>query len=478
LIAVYCVTAGFLLLAMLRPAPFIALLQNAGERLWPVGLNLAGFVLTMLPVLFLADGTGTRFMIPSFLSWGIGMALLVGGLLLYLAPPDRWRRLFADAGPALVVTAAAGVFAPYLATLIRPLWQLDGIANFTFTAVVQAISALGYAIEVYPEGKTIGAGDFFISVAPVCSGVEGMALVTVFVSLYLWLFRADLRFPMAFLLYPIGLLTSVLFNILRITLLLKIGLDGNPDLAVGGFHSHAGWLMFTLVSMGMIGLAQTVPALRRAAVTTEVAERPLLPFRADPTVAYIFPFAVFMLSALFVSALANVPGVAYPLRVLAMALALALFLPLYRALPWKVDPVAIGLGLAIGVMWIAIPVAPHEGTPPYGALGGAALVIWFVLRGAGTIIFVPIVEELFFRGYLEKRLRLGSGIAWMIVAAVVTAALFAALHDRWAEAFVASLAFSWAAQRNGRVTDAILSHAVANAVVFGAAVATGNLAII
>jgi membrane protease YdiL (CAAX protease family) len=85
---------------------------------------------------------------------------------------------------------------------------------------------------------------------------------------------------------------------------------------------------------------------------------------------------------------------------------------------------------------------------------------------------------LFFRGYLEKRLRLGSGIAWMIVAAVVTAALFAALHDRWAEAFVASLAFSWAAQRNGRVTDAILSHAVANAVVFGAAVATGNLAII
>jgi len=53
----------------------------------------------------------------------------------------------------------------------------------------------------------------------------------------------------------------------------------------------------------------------------------------------------------------------------------------------------------------------------------------------------------------------------------VVAALFAVLHGRWAEAFVASLALSYVMHRSGRVTDAILAHALANAVVFAVAVA-------
>ncbi|WP_074221790.1 type II CAAX prenyl endopeptidase Rce1 family protein [Rhodovulum sp. ES.010] len=103
---------------------------------------------------------------------------------------------------------------------------------------------------------------------------------------------------------------------------------------------------------------------------------------------------------------------------------------------------------------------------------------WYLARGLGTVLLVPLVEELFFRDYLEGKLRLGQGRAWAVAAALVSASAFAALHDRWAEALVAGLVFSWVCRRRGRIGDAVLAHAVANAVVYGVAVTTGNLQII
>ena len=184
-----------------------------------------------------------------------------------------------------------------------------------------------------------------------------------------------------------------------------------------------------------------------------------------------------MLSALLVSAFATQPGLAYPLRVVLMIGVVGFFWQFMRQIPWRLDPVAILVGAAIGVMWVAIPVAEAE-TAPYGELTGVLLLGWFVARGLGTIVLVPLIEELFFRDYLERRLRFGTGMAWRLLAAIITAGLFAALHDRWVEAFIAGLAFSYVMSRSDRVGDAVLSHAVANALVFGAAVATGNLAMI
>lgn len=67
---------------------------------------------------------------------------------------------------------------------------------------------------------------------------------------------------------------------------------------------------------------------------------------------------------------------------------------------------------------------------------------------------------------------------WKIIPARIIAGIFAILHDRWVEAVIASLAFSYVMTRRERVEDAIVSHSVANAVVFAAAVMTGNLSLI
>ncbi|WP_299969466.1 exosortase E/protease, VPEID-CTERM system [uncultured Roseobacter sp.] len=483
LVALYCVLGALVLFATLRPNSLRTLFQVAGARNWPLAVNVLGAAVCLVPVLFVKDGAGLYVMPLSFGFWFLGMVLLLSGLSLYLAPLPRWSRFIREEGGTLAPIVIAGACLPSFATLIRPLWQLDTIAGTTFTLVSWSVEWLGYDLYTDVTRKVIGQDPFYIDVAPQCSGIEGIVLVSLFITIYLALFRKDLRFPRALLLYPVGILTSAFFNVLRIAILLIIGLEGNPELAVGGFHSHAGWLMFTLVALGIVALAKTIPWLQRVPVTGPQtgpkAVRPPLPFLQDPVVAQILPFAIFMLSALPAQAFSQSPGVVYPLRVVAMIAAVALFWQLYLRLPWRVDPAALWVGAAVGAMWIAIPVDSTDATPPYGALTGGMLVAWFVLRGAGTVLLVPLIEELFFRGYLETRLRHGEGLIWKLGAALVTAGLFAALHSRWIEAFVASLLFSWAAHRNGgRLVDAILAHAVANAIVFGFAVATGNLAVI
>lgn len=489
LAGIYCAAAALGLFAVLRRGLFADLLSDPGRDPRPLMLNAAGFLLALVPVMFLRETDAARAaVLPAFACWTLGMAMMLAGIGLYLAPPARWARFLRGAGPALPVVLLAGALTPPLAMMLQPIWQLDAVADLTFRAVVAIISGLDYPVVADPATKILRGETFAISIAPVCSGIEGIALVTLFVSLYLWLFRAEIRFPHALLLYPLGIAASAALNVVRIAALMILGLEGQPELAVGGFHSHAGWVMFTLVALGIIAIARTIPWLHRdrggdrdgGAAGPRLAAPP--PLSRDPQAARILPFAVFMLTAVVVPAISQSPAVFYPARVLLLAAVVAMFWPIIRNLGWRVSPLALIVGAAVGIGWALIPVEPAQAAP-YGALAGGALVLWYVFRGIGTVILVPLVEELFFRDYLESRIR---GAApdrpapqWrVLLAAFVTAALFAALHDRWAEAFVAGLAFSWVARRSGRIADAVIAHAVANLIVFAFAVATGNLAII
>ncbi|MDO5704785.1 MAG: exosortase E/protease, VPEID-CTERM system [Paracoccus sp. (in: a-proteobacteria)] len=489
LAGIYCAAAALGLFALLRRPLFADLLSDPGRDLRPLLLNLLGFALTLVPVLFLRETDDARSMVlPSFAFWVGGMSLMLVGVGLYLAPAARWGRFLRQAGPALPVVLIAGMLTPPAAMMLQPIWQLDTVADITFRAVVAIVGGLGYPITPDIETKILWGENFAISIAPVCSGVEGIALVTLFVSLYLWLFRAEVRFPHALILYPLGILASATLNVVRIAVLMIIGLEGQPELAAGGFHSHAGWIMFTLIALAIIGVARNIPWLRRddgVLVAAGPSARPVIappPLNRDPHAARILPFAVFMLTAVIVPAISQSPAVFYPARVVLLAAAVALFWPFIRSINWRMSPQALAVGAAVGVGWAMIPVEPAE-TAPYGTLAGGALVLWYLFRGIGTVLLVPLVEELFFRDYLESRIR---GAApdepaplWrVLVAALVTAALFAALHDRWFEALLAGLAFSWVTRRSGRIADAIMAHAVANLIVFAAAVATGNLAII
>ncbi len=108
-----------------------------------------------------------------------------------------------------------------------------------------------------------------------------------------------------------------------------------------------------------------------------------------------------------------------------------------------------------------------EGTELAQALDGLAplmLAVWVLCRLVGTVLLVPLVEEMFFRGYVLTRLDRG-GLAMRILAIAVSSALFAALHGRWMAAGLAGVIFALVMLRRGRLSDAIQAHMAANLIV-------------
>jgi CAAX prenyl protease-like protein len=91
------------------------------------------------------------------------------------------------------------------------------------------------------------------------------------------------------------------------------------------------------------------------------------------------------------------------------------------------------------------------------------------LRGLGSVVLVPIAEELAFRGYLLRFLsstpRLSPYVS-ALLALVVSSMAFGLLHERWLAATLAGLAYGLLVQKTGRLQDAIAAHMVSNMVLF------------
>ena len=331
--------------------------------------------------------------------------------------------------------------------------------------------------EVYgePEIDLLAVSDFAVLVGKQCSGMEGFALITGFLLFYFTLFRDELRFSRVWFLIPVGLMISWVFNIVRIVVLLLIGAHISPELAAGGFHSHAGWLLFTLLSLGMVVTVNNIQWFRKEPSAVAVVRTPL-PFWSDLTTAMIFPFIVFMLAGLLAQTLFTVPELVYPFRMGFVALVTFLFWPALKALDWRISPLSILAGAAIGVGWILVaPDASDDSLALKAAVDGLApalMVGWIVCRVLGSSLVVPVVEELFFRGYLF-RLMDRECMPWRVLALIVSSALFGALHGRWWEATLAGAVYALLMVRAGRVADAIAAHATSNVIIAGSAAATG-----
>lgn len=485
MVSVYTMTGALVIFAWLLPGPVSGLVSKAGPRKIPLTLNLVGLAAVLAPLPLMEAGSGTSALYFALSFWAVGVAFGATGAVLMLAPARRWKAFFKEYGAGLSFTVLAGLLAPIVAIQIRPFWQeFEGLANLTFSTSAWIIQAFGYAVEIRPETKVIGSGDFLISVAPVCSGIEGMALVATFVTIYFVLFRKELSFPRALVLYPIGIIASAGLNIVRIVALLAIGIGGAPELAVGGFHSHAGWLMFTILAVALVFAANSIAWFhsdKRTAPTLSGKQQPL-PFLQDPIAAQIFPFIVFMASALVAQTFSNVPGLAYPLRFLAMCAAVVVFWPIYQRMPWRPDLTSILCGAGVGILWLATAQPAEQSSDlsvALAGLGGLGLGVWIFCRVAGTVVLVPLIEELFFRGYLFDAVKGEQSKARLLLALIVTSVLFGALHDRWLAGGLAGIAFGLLRMRHGgHLTDAVLAHSVANAIIAAAAVARSDWSLI
>lgn len=494
------VIVALMLFAIARPAVFAPLFEARPGLARPAyarpawaAAQLLGALMFAAPPFFFDAWTSAPVLALTHFAWALGAALAIAGALFTLHSPSEILETARRGGWTMLIVAVSAYALYDVAELVSRIWALDAITEGTFNSVASMIQALGYDVLVDPATKYIRVGDFAVIIERPCSGVEGLGLMTGFMLIYIGLFRDQLHFPRIWILLPIALMLSWIFNAVRVTVLVLIGVHVSPDLAVNGFHSYAGWLMFTILAVSLAMVAHhmawfhAAPASAAAGPSAAAAAAPRRappPFLDDPNAAMIAPFIVFMASSLVLSTFSETPSLYYPARFALMLGALLLFWRFLRGLDWRFDPLSLGAGALVGVAWLATAGPAEEGDAALmaalGEAGAVYFVLWAICRALGSSVLVPVIEELFFRGYVMRRVaQIGAGGPWMIaLGVVVSAALFAALHDRWLAAGLAGVLFGLLALRSGRVADAILAHAIANAIISGWAVATGQWSVI
>lgn len=434
----------------------------------------AGLGVIMLPLLAPSDRFGDL-ILPFALVWAVGLGISVAGVLGAAGTGSEWLAALRRGGPELALLLGIGLITPELTGILNGAWGWPLLTDVTFSAAARLLALLPGELTVDRSQFVLGLDDFVVRVGEPCSGLQGFALILLMLTGYLTLYRERLRMPQALLLLPIGLVASFALNVVRIALLIWLGARVSPTLAENGFHSHAGWLLFTLLSFSLIGLSLTVPQFRREPLSAQTAGAARMPLREDRVAALLVPLIVFLLTGLVASTFFEVPDLAYPWRMLAMAATLLFFLPVWRKVAWGTDALPVLAGLAVGLAWIILD---RRGNDPALAAGLAALpplalTLWIIARVLGTVLLVPLIEEAAFRAYLIGELA-PRDRRWAWAVAVIAALLFSTLHSNTALAFAAGLTFAWAFLRRGRLADAFWAHATANLVVAAAAMATGD----
>ncbi|MDX2201450.1 MAG: exosortase E/protease, VPEID-CTERM system [Hyphomicrobiaceae bacterium] len=407
-------------------------------------------------------------LLPSYLA----LVAATGLSLLRIDVPLSALAAIAWSERACLLAAAAAGSAVALAStqVVAYVWPILADATLRISAFLVALFVPTVVVD--PLERSLGAGTFKVLVDQSCSGYEGLALVAGFVSIYLWTFRSALRFPAAFLLYPIGLVAIWLLNSVRIAVLMLIGATLSPQVAAQGFHSQAGWISFLLVSIGL------VIASRRLGLLTRPAQAPAARRALSRTEAFMIPFIALMAGSIIAAMLAPYDRPAYVIKAAVAAIAIAAVWRQLRLAGEGASWLAVTAGAAVGAAWIATDPkadAPQDLGLWLETLGPWLALAWLTVRGIGTIVLVPIAEELAFRGYLYRRLvsetfesEAASRLSWL--ALVVSSALFGALHERWLAAALAGAVFALVMVRTGSVRSAIVAHAVANAMIFAWAV--------
>ncbi|MCC7070507.1 MAG: exosortase E/protease, VPEID-CTERM system [Deltaproteobacteria bacterium] len=386
------------------------------------------------------------------------------------------------AGP-LTLGAAVGVGAWAAGQGTGELWE--PLSRATMLPVAAVLRALSPDPVIDHDALIIGTERFNVEIAPVCSGYEGMGLVAVLLGSFLWSYRATLRFPHALVVPVLGVALAFLANAARITALIYVGTLGASDAAFDAFHSKAGWLLFCGVALGTVALARRWPALQRDGGAADGAET------SNPTIPYLVPLLA-AVSGRLVAGLADDGSLdlleAIPLGAALLALALLrrgvrASLPSGGALVARPALVAVGVGVLVAALWLPLTTGDRAGdelasaTLASWSTTGAAL--WIALRIVASVLVAPVVEELAFRGFLLRRV-VGAGFSELgyraatPVALVVSSAVFAAVHTNFVGACIAGACYGATVWATGRLRDAVLAHAVTNAIIAVVVLGTGR----
>jgi exosortase E/protease (VPEID-CTERM system) len=397
----------------------------------------------------------------------IALAAITGvtaGLI--VLTPRQWAGLLSRLRVPLAGIAGAAAIACLLGIPAARLWE--PLRWLTFTLVQKVLTPIVPTLLVQPERFRIATGRFGVVIAPECSGLEGIGLLLIFGVLWTAAFHRALGMARCAAFLAVASIALYGLNVLRIAALVLIGHAGFRDIAQAGFHSQAGWIAFSSVALCLTFLGRWVAD--RSEV--EEVDKPAADNAAEPL---LVPFLATVAAGMVSGAFSGGFEWLYGLRVAAGG-ALWWYRHEIRRLPWRAPgaPAALA-GLAAFALWIGfervLTGTAGAGQSAPAQIDSALGWCWVAVRIFGAVVTVPMVEELAFRGYLLRRFQSANVDevpfrGWTVFAAVSSSVLFGCLHgSRWAAGIAAGLLYSWASTRRGNLADAVVAHAITNALI-------------
>ena len=435
------------------------------RRVWPlVACHLTTYALALAITIFVFN-RGVELERP----W-LWVALWAGSaissfcfLVAAMVPQAAIRPLGKPLARALASGLVVGVLALLAGSATSSLWL--PMSRLTLGAVVWLLHLTGQDVVSIPEELIVGTPSYEVFIDRPCSGYEGIGLITVMLGFYLFYFRKSLRFPNAILLLPLGIALIWIANAFRIAALIAVGTWISPEIAEGGFHSAAGWLLFCTITLALVAVSRHSgwfaigDGLDKGSLRT-------------PEGAFLLPL-LFLIAAGLVSGLfATDFDYLYPLRVVAPLIPLWLFRSYYQDLRWSWSWTPFVLGVVVFVVWVALERTPNAEAVAVipnalSEMHVAFAAFWLIARVAGSVVVVPVAEELAFRGYLLRRLIDADFTAvspkhFTAISFIISSVAFGALHGRWLAGIIAGMIYAAAQYRRGQISDAIVAHAVTN----------------
>jgi len=402
-------------------------------------------------------------------AWSMCVVVSISTWALALFPARHWRDLAIGFRTPLALGVAGGTAVWLVGILSEKLWTR--LAGYTFSLVAAVLRLVYPDVVSRPEVLAVGTSRFRVVIAPDCSGYEGIGLILAFLGIYLFAFRKDLRFPAALILLPLGAASIWLLNAIRIVGLIALGTAGWRQVALGGFHSQAGWLLFNALALTM------VVAINRGGYFLKVARVHAATDTSGPdsTTALLGPFVAMLAAATVTSAFSSGFDYLYPLRLVAVTSALWACRGVYRTITWRGSLMAVAIGAATAALWIVMvppDLSSKSGWPAaLNAMTPEISLLWLACRTAGYVLMIPLIEELAFRGYVMRRL-IASDIdsvplgTFRWLAFLGSSLLFGAFHGQlWLQGTIAGMAFGAALVHRRSLGDAVLAHATTNGLI-------------
>jgi len=214
---------------------------------------------------------------------------VAGGVILLFGVRAFWRMFF----PIVYLIFAWPALYLYVLTDL-----LDFFTNLTISSVQQLTKIVPLASATSSTDPSIFSipspgGPFLVSIGSACAGLNSVLGFGLLAVAFLYLVKGKWYWKLAWL--GSGLLIVYVVNIVRVISIFLVGRWWGAGLALGGFHSVVGLILFNLVLLGMLLILPKFNLTLTAMEPSPPFESKTRPKRSAPLLSILFFAAVAIL---------------------------------------------------------------------------------------------------------------------------------------------------------------------------------------